>query len=423
MKTQAITLIAVTYAAVCRKINLPMTRQRKRIAETLFMVAALCLFCLPPVTAAPGSWTQKADMSAPTTTSAFCVVDGILYVIGGCYPVQPVQKVCATVWAYDPKTDLWTSKAELPVERFFAGGAAVDGIIYVFAGAKMGVTLRPVVAYDPKTDTWVTKANIPTERNTPAVCAVGGIIYVIGGFTGKSEILETVEAYDPKTDQWTRKRNVPKPMYFATASVVDGVIYLFWETYTFAYDPKTDRWTYKARFSPDSFGLRSAEVDGIIYVFGGFSRTDLMPGLDFVLAYDPVQDRFTSRRKMPRTRAASACAAIDGKIYLAGGVDKEPIVNSDAVFWRALDVFDPQGGVTPQILRATLETSNSFRLAWQGESGIKYRVESTPDLTNRWTLVTLPTGTTVIATNALVETSCPVVPGSQRGFYRVSEAP
>ena len=86
-------------------------------------------------------------------------------------------------------------------------------------------------------------------------------------------------------------------------------------------------------------------------------------------------------------------------------------------------MFDPQGGVTPHILEATLESPNRFRLVWKAEAGFKYGVGSSPDiLTNRWTPVILPTGSTVTATNDLAETSCPVTPGEPRRFYQVFEA-
>ena len=94
----------------------------------------------------------------------------------------------------------------------------------------------------------------------------------------------------------------------------------------------------------------SVTVDGNIYLFGGMPQGWSGPAYDFALAYDPAQDRFTCKRKMPRTRAAGGCGVIDGKIYLAGGVNTEPIVNPNPVYYRTVDVFDPQGGVTPQIL-------------------------------------------------------------------------
>ena len=143
-----------------------------------------------------------------------------------------------------------------------------------------------------------------------------------------------------------------------------------------------------------------------------------------MLAYDPAQDRFTARRKMPRTRCGAGCAVIDGKIYLAGGVSKEPIVNPDAIYYTVVDVFDPQGGVTPQILSLTCESTNQVRLVWQGEAGISYGVESRPNVaTGAWTRATFTSGTnSVLATNALVEATCIVPTVDTNRFFRVLEA-
>jgi len=399
------------------------SRRRKHVTASGLLVSALCFCLLSPVLAAPGSWTQKADMPLPSSTPASCVVDGILYVIGGHYP--DAAAALRQVLAYDPGTDSWTPKANMPTARHFLAAAAVDGIIYAIGGSGAGVpgtVVLPVEAYDPKTDTWTTKANLPKGRGILAACAVDGIIYAIGGQIGTGARVATVEAYDPKTDQWTTKSSLPKPLWFLTASVADGLIYAFMGTETFAYDPKTDRWTVKARFSPWSMGLMSATVDGIIYLFGGMTE-NMAGSYDFVQAYDPAQDRFTARRKMPRTRLTAACGVIGGKVYLAGGVSKEPIVNPNAIFYETVDVFDPQGGVTPQILTATLESSGNFRLVWEAEAGFKYGVESSPDiLADHWTRVTLPTGSTMTATNDLAETSCLVSPGEPRRFYRVLEA-
>jgi len=425
MKELSAKLIRIATSMARHAIGRPM-----RIAVTGLTIAAASLGWLPPAIAAPGSWTQKADMPLPTSAPASCVVDGILYVIGGHYPhTTPLR----TVLAYNPGTDSWTRKTDMPTARRFLAAAAVDEIIYVVgggaSGAFPGVPLKTMEAYYPKTDTWVAKADMPTARQLLAACTVDGIIYVIGGGTDFDHPYSTVEAYDPKTNQWSRKRDLPKPLLWLTASVADGRVYAFAATKpmaehpseTFTYDPTADFWTAKAQFSPWSVGLMSSTVDGIIYLFGGMTPT--YGGHDFVLAYDPAQDRFTARRKMPRTRMTAACAAIDGKIYLAGGISAEPIVHPGAVYYRILDVFDPEGGVTPQILSLTCESTNRIRLVWEAEAGFKYGVESSPDiLTNRWTRVTVPTGSTVTATNDLVETSCLVTPGEPRRFYRVLEA-
>ena len=166
----------------------------------------------------------------------------------------------------------------------------------------------------------------------------------------------------------------------------------------------------------------SATVDGIIYLFGGAS-SDWHTSYDFTQAYDPAQNRFTARRKMLRIRITSGCGVIDGKVYLAGGVSKEPIVNPDAVFYRELDVFDPQGGVTPQILSLACGSTNHVRLVWQGEVGIRYGVESRPNVaTGLWTRMNFSSGgNSVLATNSMVEVICLVPTGDTNRFFRVLE--
>jgi N-acetylneuraminic acid mutarotase len=388
------------------------------------ITAILLLAALPPATAAPGSWTQKAEMPRQVSTPASCVVDGILYVMGGHYPYQTALK---TVWAYDPQTDSWTQKADLPAARRFSAAAAVNGIIYVVGGSGVGwpgAPVLPVAAYNPTTDTWTNGANMLTGRAILAACAVDGIIYAIGGYDVSRDLeLATVEAYDPRSNRWTTKRPMPQSHWFLTASAANGHIYVFYGRDVFAYDPKADSWTTKTQhFSPFSWGLMSAEVNGTIYLFGGFTE-DWEDGNDLTVAYDPAQDKFTACRKLPRKRATSSCGVNGGKVYLSGGISKEPIVNSDAVYHTTLDVFDPQGGVMPQILSVDCESTNHLRLAWQGEAGIRYGVESRPNVANgSWTRAMFSSGSnSVLATNALVEATCLVPTADTNRFFRVLE--
>jgi hypothetical protein len=402
-------------------------RQRKCVTATGLVVGALCLCPAWAANAAPGSWTQKADIPAPTSTPASCVADGILYVMGG-HDDRAASNALQTVWAYNPQTDMWTNRAPLPSPRHFLGqcAAVVDGMIYLVGGSgpgRPGTPVLPVAAYNPRTDTWTNLADIPTGRKVLTACAVDGIVYAIGGHDADNHPVASVEAYDPKSNQWTTKTSAPYAAGFLTASVAtNGQIYVFGYTVTCAYDPKTDSWTTRSHFSPYSWGLMSAEVDGLIYLFGGFTQ-DWKDGHDFTLAYDPAQDQFSARRKMLRKRGTAGCGVIGGKVYLAAGVSKEPVVNPDVVYYAALDVFDPQGGV-PQIVSLTCENTNCVRLRWEGEPGIWYGVESRPNVASGdWTRMMFSTGTnTVLATNSLVEASCLVPVEDPNRFLRVLES-
>jgi len=81
---------------------------------------------------------------------------------------------------YDPATDTWTTKTNMPTERHQLAAAAIDGKLYVVGGWSWSLKTALEV-YDPATDTWSTKANMPTSREGLAAAAIDGKLYVVGG--------------------------------------------------------------------------------------------------------------------------------------------------------------------------------------------------------------------------------------------------
>jgi hypothetical protein len=70
-----------------------------------------------------------------------------------------------------------------------------------------GSALAMVEVYDPQTDTWTRKANMPTARGGLSCGAVDGRIYAVGG-RNSSTLFATVEEYDPATDTWTKRADM-----------------------------------------------------------------------------------------------------------------------------------------------------------------------------------------------------------------------
>ncbi|NIR95350.1 MAG: galactose oxidase, partial [Gammaproteobacteria bacterium] len=85
----------------------------------------------------------------------------------------------------------------MPTARFGLSCSVVDGKIYAIGGAvsPTGTPLATVEAYDPATDTWSSKAPMPTARNFLTTSAVNGIIYAIGGDFAQQFTHRIVEAY------------------------------------------------------------------------------------------------------------------------------------------------------------------------------------------------------------------------------------
>ncbi len=164
-------------------------------------------------------------------------------------------------------------------------------------------------------------------------------------------------------------------------------------------------------------------MDGIIYLFGG-SSDDGSTTYNLTMAYDPIRDQFTTKRKMPITSEAAACTTIGSKIYHTGGANQDPVIHPNgATYYNNLWVFDPYGGVAPNISSLTRTSPNSVHLAWQGELGRSYGIESTKDpVQGPWARVNLSTGATILATNASIEATCTIDPTSMSGFFRILEA-
>ena len=62
-----------------------------------------------------------------------------------------------------------------------------NGIVYAIGGFDtLSHPVATVEAYDPSTDQWSTVAPLPTARARRAVAVVNGIVYAIGGFAAQS---------------------------------------------------------------------------------------------------------------------------------------------------------------------------------------------------------------------------------------------
>jgi hypothetical protein len=175
---------------------------------------------------ATDTWTRKADMPTPRGALSACTVDGKIYVMGGFRTMNSLVGL-PIVEEYNPATDTWTRKANMPTPKFALCTSVVDGQIYAIGGGTYSSPGREIVeAYDPATDTWTRRANMPTARRNFATCVVGGRIYAIGGWVRSSlNAFTTVEQYDPVMNVWTIETNLPVPRAFFSANAVDGQIY------------------------------------------------------------------------------------------------------------------------------------------------------------------------------------------------------
>ena len=86
----------------------------------------------------------------------------------------------------------------------------------------MGINKLEV--YDPATDTWSTKANMPTGRHGLAAVPIFGLLYAVGGQNSQG-LSKKLEVYDPVTDDWSTLDDMSTARRWLAAAAIDGKIY------------------------------------------------------------------------------------------------------------------------------------------------------------------------------------------------------
>ncbi len=282
--------------------------------------------------AAEDTWLFKSDMPTPRTWVSGCILDGMVFVIGG----SPTQSFStSTVEMYDPAADQWTRMADMPSGRSAHATCTLGGKIYVFGGIDGDVyssATQSVFVYDPQTNTWSQKADMPYANAFCGIAVIDGTIYLMGGSASiSSPPTSAVVAYDPLTDDWTQKADMPTARLLLSASVVDGKIYAVggstedWTVFCYnhveLYDPSTNTWTRKADMPTARTSLGSCVVDGRIYAIGGYLPTRACTTNEL---YDPITDTWITKSSMQQKRLGHFVGAIGDVIYAIGGSHPNP---------------------------------------------------------------------------------------------------
>ena len=299
----------------------------------------------------------------------------------------------------------WQVISELPIHRKSLSTAVVDGKVYVIGGTPVenengpfGMSL--VEMYDPQTNTWERRADMPTPRAAPELAVVDGKIYVFSGYAGidnrnvNFKILDVLEVYDPETDTWEKRQNLPCRCYQFGLSVVAGKIYAVGGTLdewkpnvpfridlVQVYDPLTDTWAKRAKMPTRRDEVKAVVVNEKIYAIGGAGWPQILhggPNLSTIEEYDPKINRWQKKKDMPNLRSAFATIVIENNVYLIGGfvriagivefLDTVEIYNPETEEWREgtpLPTARMPGGTV-------LVDGNIYMFGWIEKQGDKW---------------------------------------------------
>lgn len=282
------------------------------------------------------TWTTREPMPTTRYGLSASVVDGVIYVIGG---ATAYGNSVATVEAYDPDLGYWETKTPMPTARVFLSTVVIDDKIYALGGVDgegqgFNTMVRTIEVYDPATDVWETKTDMPIAVSLFSASVVDGTIYIVGGadfsaWPGTPSIVGDVWAYEPNSENWEQKPSMSTPRALHTTCVLDDEIYAIGGASLWGgaplqsvevYNPGENSWSHLSDMPEARFMLASSIAAGSIFVTGG-------AGTDFSatrtnLEYDPNQPTtpgWAYQSLMPTARHSLANAKVDEFIYAIGG--------------------------------------------------------------------------------------------------------
>jgi len=160
---------------------------------------------------ASGQWSTGAPNPVPAAGgSASAVLDGALYVVGGCMD-GPCSVPLNSVEIYHPESDSWTSAANYPQAISFASCGAIGGKLYCAGGMHGSHAIGNAYVYDPSSNSWSPIAPMFVPLGESFYTAANGLLLVSGGVDSGSTVVNESEAYDPETNSWLPLPNLPTP--------------------------------------------------------------------------------------------------------------------------------------------------------------------------------------------------------------------
>jgi hypothetical protein len=172
-----------------------------------------------------GTWELVAPYPLPLySIAADWDGENYIYAAGGTHAASSTSFSAA--YRYNIAANVWEPIASMPTAMTTAGGAFCQGRFYVMGGTRTGMGATNY-EYDPTTNTWATRAQIPYPvffglysftQNESYVLSIGG-----GGGYGPWPATNAVQIYDPATDTWTQETPLPNVWGQNTGIWIDGV--------------------------------------------------------------------------------------------------------------------------------------------------------------------------------------------------------
>jgi N-acetylneuraminic acid mutarotase len=293
------------------------------------------------------TWKSRATNPLDREEAQSLVYNGKLYELGGYYDNF---KASLRVDVYDPKTNKWTRKHDLPYPITHAAVAPdPDGHDFWFVGGFKGSFVHgtpgdggppgtsDVYKYNAATDTWTKEVSLPVAHGAGGAAIVNGKLYFFGG-TDKSRTKDLGDSYvldlAHVSNGWKRMADIPNARNHLGGIAVAGKIYAIggqhhvedssvMQSEVDRYDPATNKWTKVASMpvAESHFNASTVLYDRYIITVGGENPHN--HPLGYVFAYDTVLNKWAKLTSLPSARRAGVAGVIGNTLIQSTGFNSQ----------------------------------------------------------------------------------------------------
>ena len=185
-------------------------------------------------------WTSLPALPNGRNNPAATVLNGKIYVMG--------ENTYVNI--FDPSNNSWSLGTPVPETINGTAAITVGGKIYLMGGAQGSTVLKVNYMFDPVTNLWTKKADMPIARHSHTVEYYNGRIWVLAGdymVYKRPRPTTTVQSYDPKTDEWRVEADMIHSRHIPNAWNANGRLYIGgsrkpYKNYIDVYNPFAQRW-------------------------------------------------------------------------------------------------------------------------------------------------------------------------------------
>nr|MDQ3393887.1 malectin domain-containing carbohydrate-binding protein [Bacteroidota bacterium] len=179
------------------------------------------------------TWSYGPELPEEMASHAIVKCGNFLHVFGGLKPDRQSNNKVHYVLDLENQQKGWKGLANLPFPRNHLSGAAIAGKIYAIGGQyghdEEWQDLHFVHEYDPLTDKWSRKADLPLARShfEPGTIVIDGKIIIVGGRNENDrKILPNITQYDPAKNKWEELPPLPQNLLAPVAKIINNNFYV-----------------------------------------------------------------------------------------------------------------------------------------------------------------------------------------------------